>query len=195
MRIPLLRPLCLWLLALALVWTGPPSAAAQVAPSGGTAQTAPSGWIFKPADQVPEADKNKKKPDGYSLLCHRYNFDLFFAFFAEDQEFQKSAVVSPLKFTINEPAFDQDELADGEDVKTTVEYQYPPENPKDYTGYFPNRYQRDVGDGYFYSVTYSMDQADTVIVDLRLQSTGIYQQYIFKWDGCWFLSEIIDWST
>ncbi|MDR1044229.1 MAG: hypothetical protein LBP33_03810 [Candidatus Adiutrix sp.] len=140
-------------------------------------------------DITKTAVENRAKPDNYSLLCHRDNFDLFFALFSEDPDFQRHATIFPLKYSIYTP---EEFKAQKDDPDKEVKYFIPSADKKMKVDIFPSRYQR-LQEKLLYTYI-GLCESDCK-VGLTKDGTGVGILYIFEWNGCWFLREIDDHSN
>jgi hypothetical protein len=154
-----------------------------------------SGWKnMEEIDSTKMAVENRAKPDNYSLVCHRDNFDLFFALFSEDPDFQRHATIFPLKdsrYTLK-LILTQHERFQEDDLDKEVKYLIPPADKKVKVAIFPSRYQR-LQENLFY--TYNGLCESDCKINLTQDGTCLAIVYIFEWNGCWFLREIEDYSN
>jgi len=137
----------------------------------------------------------KSKPANYPISCGRLNFDLFFQLFSEDRYFQESATAFPLKITTISPKYipSREETDSGLDFTRDVAFLTPKNNDRGGINIFPNRRQRSCARLSFFFEPYK-NSGQKISVILRGEG-GLWHEYIFKWDGCWFLAEITDSST
>ncbi len=187
-----IRTLCFILVFSAIVFTGL-QLNAEPDTIGENKPWATNGWDG--LDRIGDykaINKSNLRPQNYALTCHRDNFDLFFSFFADDPRFQEATTLFPLKIstysTKGSPT--RQELKDGTDVVLIAFYYLLSSVQPAWASIFPSRHQR-LNEHYFYY--FNKNEGEDCVVTLgRREWTGFNIQYVFKWDGCWFLAEIIE---
>lgn len=121
------------------------------------------------------------------------NFDLFFLFFSEDSQFQQSFTIFPLKVASVSPKTNVSRIESELKLGITVDESiYPIENDEKHF-IFPNRQER-----FDNKLDYYIDKQKKLdnIYEVILISDGTEKKHFrFIWDGCWYLSEIIDYLT
>lgn len=152
-------------------------------------------WLKNSWDNLAEASVDTLKTNqssDYAIRCEQYNFDLFFMLFSEDRYFQESATMFPLKVTSVSPE-DSPTREDLDKSEDSIINQRFLAKKKDGTGVniFPNRQQRAL-DNLTCSIESDSPRYGMNSVVLRREGTGIHYKFIFTWNGCWFLSEVVD---
>ena len=121
-----------------------------------------------------------------NLKCSPASFDLFFALFSEDIEFQRAVTNYPLKITVystTEPEIVEYELSSEKELKGNNSY------------LFPSRQERLKNNLFLHTEHYFSDSPGEAKAAYGRESTGYSVVYVFKWDGCWRLVEIHDHSS
>jgi hypothetical protein len=146
------------------------------------------GWSrLEIVDPAQTKIDEKTKPDNYAAACHVGNFDLFFALFSEDLDFQRFATLYPLKYTKYSP---NDSYTD--EIVEKVRYYMPSEENTGKVAIFPNRHQRQ-RESLVYTLT-GFCGSDCRIALTKDSSDSLLYHYVFHWNGCWFLREVEDHS-
>ncbi len=136
------------------------------------------------SDPAKEKESLRQKEASKSIRCLKDNFDLFFAFFSEDPSYQQSSTYFSIKYTHNKNGGVE------ADIETSIQYLRKPQRPDVYI--FPNKVQRR-NDRLRYDFKNSfIEEGHQIIVNLQLEDAGYNLQFIFTWEGCWHLSEIIE---
>ena len=117
-------------------------------------------------------------------ICELQNFKNFYDRFSEDTVFQISVTKFPLKLTNIIPPWEAE--AGAEEIK----YLALPKNINSLQ-LFPIQKQREYEHLY---ATYTLE-GSVATIHLRKEDTGVSKYYVFTWNRCWILTEIMDNST
>ena len=135
------------------------------------------------------------RPKNFALICPPKDFKKFLKSFSEDAHFQAAAILFPLKSSFY--YYDKldavkyqsvGKICDSE-TETCSDYLDPPKGHKGGFHIFPTKKER-ACENLIYKIKSDKNNPNIMVVSLYEKNEGTSFDYIFAWDGCWFLVEI-----